>query len=388
MILLVVSGVEAQSNDRLIKVSNVEFTMKKVEGGSFTMGCDPRWSDECLEWEKPAHHVTVGSFYIGETEVTQELWEAVMGNNPSEFKGDDRPVETISHEEAESFIDRLNELTGEHFRFPTEAEWEFAAQGGTKSGGYKYSGSNNIDEVGWHEGNSDSKTHPIKMKKANELGLYDMSGNVLEWCSDWWETYTDKEAIDPQGPSSGYYVSYRGGCWGGDARYCRNSYRNSDPSYISSHFIGLRLAMSDNQDTSQENHEKTRRPTLTDEETRAMVAFSCALVAEKLSDQNVAIGLYSAISRELDTDEFEDVLNNINDEITQGIETLNKMFDPIKKSYIASFWATVVKACDVDKDPAILENYWKYVQHVLNMKVDGDFENMLNWYNRFEHPVK
>ena len=196
--------------------------------------------------EKPVHQVTVSTFKIGKYPVTQKEWQAVMGNNPSYFKGDDLPVEQLSWNDVQEFIQKLNTLTGKVYRLPTEAEWEFAARGGTGSKGYKYAGSNNVDEVAWYSENSGSKTHPVGQKKANELGLYDMSGNVYEWCNDWYGTYGSAAQTNPQGPSTGSIRVYRGGSWNGGARFVRVSSRNHyAPDYRNYH-IGFRLASSSN----------------------------------------------------------------------------------------------------------------------------------------------
>ncbi|MBQ0015371.1 MAG: formylglycine-generating enzyme family protein, partial [Bacteroidales bacterium] len=150
--------------------------MVEVSGGTFKMGATSEQGSDAWNDEKPVHNVTLSSYYIGLTEVTQELWQAVMGSNPSYFKGLYRPVENVSWDDCQTFISRLNSLTGKNFRLPTEAEWEFAARGGTKSRGYKYSGSNTLDDVAWHVGNSGDKTHDVGTKAPNELGIYDMSG--------------------------------------------------------------------------------------------------------------------------------------------------------------------------------------------------------------------
>ena len=206
-------------------VKGVQFTMVAVEGGTFTMGATPEQGSDAESDEKPTHQVTLSSYYIGETEVTQALWQAVMGNNPSYFKGENLPVEQVSWSDCQEFISKLNVLTGKNFRLPTEAEWEFAARGGNKSRGYKYSGSNNIDGVAWYGDNSGYNTHPVKTKQANELGIYDMIGNVLERCQDWYGSYSSAAQTNPTGPNSGSYRVNRGGDWYRYARYCRSSYR-------------------------------------------------------------------------------------------------------------------------------------------------------------------
>ncbi len=163
-------------------VNGVSFKMIFVEGGTFTMGATAELESDALGGEKPTHRVTLSSYMIGETEVTQELWQAVMGGNPSLHKGARNPVEWVSWNDCQEFIDKLNRLTGRKFGLPTEAQWEYAARGGNRSKGYKYSGSNNIDELAWYDGNSG--THLVATKKPNELGIYDMSGNLWEWCQD------------------------------------------------------------------------------------------------------------------------------------------------------------------------------------------------------------
>lgn len=223
-------------------VNGVQFTMVEVGGGTFTMGATSEQGSDAWDEEKPAHEVTLSDYYIGQTEVTQALWEAVMGSNPSDSKGDNLPVERVSWDDCQVFIQKLNQLTGKQFRLPTEAEWEYAARGGRKSRGYKYAGGNNIDSVAWCDGNSGNKTHPVATKQANELGIYDMSGNVLEWCSDWCGDYTSSSQSDPQGSSSGSFRVIRGGCYYNFARNCRVSYRISNTLDYRSGYLGLRLS--------------------------------------------------------------------------------------------------------------------------------------------------
>ena len=178
--------------------------------------------------------------------MTQELWKAVMGSNPSNFSGyPQRPVEYVSWNDCQEFITKLNQITGKNFRLPTEAEWEYAARGGNKSQGYKYSGSNTIDNVAWYDDNSSSQTHDVKTKQANELGIYDMSGNVWEWCQDWYGSsyYSSSPENNPTGPTSGSNRVYRGVGWYDYAEYSRVSYRmGNNPDLISDN-LGLRLAL-------------------------------------------------------------------------------------------------------------------------------------------------
>jgi formylglycine-generating enzyme required for sulfatase activity len=222
-----------------------DIKMVWVEGGSFMMG-----SNEGEEDEKPIHKVTLKGFYMGKYEVTQEQWQKVMGNNPSKFSGCPKcPVEQVSWDEIQVFIKKLNTQTGKSYRLPTEAEWEYAAKGGNNYSSYKYSGSDSIDEVAWYAnnfGNINQPTHPIGSKNANVLGLYDMSGNVWEWCSDWYdETYYQYSIkSNPEGGLNGNRRVVRGGSWSGGTDNCRLAYRSSfEPN--DSHFIlGFRLACS------------------------------------------------------------------------------------------------------------------------------------------------
>ena len=241
---------EARAAVREFAVGGVPFKMIRVEGGNFMMG-SPENDSDAYDDEKPQHWVTLSDYYIGETQVTQALWKAVMGNNPSYFKGANLPVENVSWNDCQEFIKKLNNSMqsrlpqGYRFALPTEAQWEFAARGGKKNKGFKYAGSNNIDEVAWYDDNSDDKTHPVKGKKANELGLYDMTGNVWEWCQDWFGSYSSGSQTDPTGPSSGSYRVNRGGGWGSDSRHCRLSYRSRSTPDDRDNYLGFRLALSE-----------------------------------------------------------------------------------------------------------------------------------------------
>jgi formylglycine-generating enzyme required for sulfatase activity len=230
--------------NKTFTVNGVSFTMVAVEGGTFTMGATSEQGSDAYDHEKPAHSVTLSPYYIGQTEVTQELWQAVMGSNPSYFADNlQRPVETVSWEDCQTFITKLNELTGKTCRLPTEAEWEYAARGGNKSQGYKYAGSNDIEEVAWWTSNSNTTTHLVATKAPNELGLYDMSGNVWEWCQDWFSNYSSDAQTNPTGPTSGTHHVTRGGCWSYYAWDCRVSRRNYNTPSLSSYYYGLRLAL-------------------------------------------------------------------------------------------------------------------------------------------------
>ena len=232
-------------------VKGVSFKMVAVDGGTFQMGATSEQQNAEYN-EKPVHSVTLSSYYIGETEVTQELWQAVMGSNPSSFTGNSqRPVEEVSWHDCQTFVNKLNDLlvgqlpAGRRFRLPTEAEWEYAARGGNRSRGTQYSGSSSIGDVAWYDDNSGSITHPVKGKRPNELGLYDMTGNVWEWCEDYYDNYyySNSPSANPQGPSSGSYRVLRGGSWCGNAQVCRVACRigcNPDDRF---HNFGLRLAL-------------------------------------------------------------------------------------------------------------------------------------------------
>ena len=234
--------------DRTFTVGGVTFTMKLVEAGTFQMGAITGDGDET-----PVHSVTISQdYYIGETEVTQALWKAVTGKTPTSGgsawakkygRGNNYPAYYISYEDVLSFITKLNSMTGENFRMPTEAEWEFAARGGNKSKGYTCSGSNTIGDVAWYTNNSSSKTQIIKTKAANELGIYDMSGNVYEWCSDWYGSYSSSAQTDPTGPNIGTRRVLRGGCWAGFAPLCRCADRSSNWPSFRGNYVGFRLAL-------------------------------------------------------------------------------------------------------------------------------------------------
>lgn len=220
------------AGDETFTVNGVTFKMISVEGGTYSMGSNTGEDDE-----KPIHSETVSDFKIGETEVTQGLWKAVMGSNPSKFTGDDNlPVEYVTWNECQTFITKLNSLTGKQFRLPSEAEWEYAARGGNKSKGYTYSGSNTIGDVAWYTSNSSDKTHPVAQKAPNELGIYDMSGNVFEWTADYYSTNYSSAR------NSSLRVN-RGGGWGSTATNCRVALRSGRTPSNRYYYVGLRLAL-------------------------------------------------------------------------------------------------------------------------------------------------
>ncbi len=239
-------------------IARLEQNMVWVEGGRFTMGCQEGRDGDCDDDEYPAHEVELSGYWMGKYEVTQAEWRAVMGSDPPKLwnKGcNNCPVERVSWDDVQEFLARLNEKTGKTYRLPTEAEWEYAARGGKKSRGYRYAGSDDLDEVGWYRGNrrkgksygAKGTTHPVGQKKPNELGLYDMSGNVWEWCRDWYdENYYEKcrakgVVRDPQGPLKDFYRVNRGGSWDNFARSCRASNRDRLTPGDRNRYLGFRL---------------------------------------------------------------------------------------------------------------------------------------------------
>ena len=259
-----VSSYTDSYGNKVFNIGNVQFTMVKVDGGTFMMGATSEQGSEIFDSEKPAHKVTLSSYYIGQTEVTQELWQVVMGKIPSEeTKGPRLPITHATWNDCQTFINKLNSLTGENFKLPTEAQWEFAARGGNKSRGYRYSGSNNLDDVAWYSKNSPRsnldepswyRQNPgkpyriyknVATKQPNELGLYDMSGNAWEWCYDWQAPYSSSAQTDPIGPSSPAnttpYRIYRGGSLHHEPKFNRVAFRSGDYPHCT--YQGLRLAL-------------------------------------------------------------------------------------------------------------------------------------------------
>jgi formylglycine-generating enzyme len=231
------------------KNTPAEFEMLLVEGGVFEMGSNAK---EAYDDEKPVHKVQVSSFWMGEFAVTQALWAYVMKENPSDFKGANRPVENVSYEDiVKEFLPRLNSMTGHAYRLPTEAEWEYAAKGGKYGQQYpfEYAGSNKLEEVGWYDENSQDETKAVGLKTPNLLGLYDMSGNVWEWCSDWYaedfyKTSTAGVSTNPIGPATGSYRVFRGGSWLSSALLCRSARRDGYSPALRSYGVGFRLVLS------------------------------------------------------------------------------------------------------------------------------------------------
>lgn len=227
-------------NTETITVKGVSFVMVEVEGGTFAMGGSGVGSN--ID-ESPIHDVSLDTYFIGETEVTQSLWKAVMGDNPSHNVGDDKPVDNISWDMAQEFVEKINYLSGKTFRLPTEAEWEYAARGGSHTDNYKYSGGNSVNNVAWYEDNSSYASHNVKTKIPNELGVYDMSGNVFEWCSDWYGGYNSSAQTNPVGPETGNNKVVRGGSFSYSDSYCRVTDRFSATPSWSDVCYGFRLVM-------------------------------------------------------------------------------------------------------------------------------------------------
>ena len=237
---------EISDQDFTETVSGVKFDMVYVKGGTFSMGAtQEQGSVDPVQDEYPVHSVTLSDYYIGRFEVTQGLWKVVMNNhNPSEFKkGDDYPVEMVSWNDIQDFLNKLNKVTGKKYALPTEAQWEYAARGGANSKGYKYSGSNTVGDVAWCWDNSDEETHPVGKKQANELGLYDMSGNVYEWCNDWYGAYSSDSQTDPTGPTTGSYRVLHGGSWYSYEEDCRVSNRSYNGPDFHRNNYGFRVVL-------------------------------------------------------------------------------------------------------------------------------------------------
>lgn len=237
-------------NHKIITIGNVSFKMILVSSGTFQMGATKEQGNYAFNDEKPIHNVTLSDYYIGETEVTQELWQAVMNNNPSINKGEKYPVDNVTWHECQEFIKKLNQETGLFFRLPTEAEWEYAARGGNKSHNFIYSGSNNPDDIAVFNANANDNNNTsfgiqiVKSKNPNELGLYDMSGNVWEWCEDKVGYYSSKSISNPKYLKSGSSERImRGGSWKFDAKECRVSYRGNYYPSSRRDDNGVRLVM-------------------------------------------------------------------------------------------------------------------------------------------------
>lgn len=247
ILALLIAGFISTMQAQNVKESDIEVVY--VPSGSFTMGCTYEQGSDCSYDEKPSHQVRLGAYAIAKYEVTQKLWKAVMGNNPSRVQGDDLPVHNVTWEEVQTFITRLNQMTGMSYRLPTEAEWEYAARGGAaQTMSYQFSGNAELDKVGWYSENSGSQVHPVGQKQPNALGLYDMSGNVWEWCSDVYGLYSDEEQENPQGPEKGATRVTRGGCYAALAKMCRTTTRKSMYQGGKDNATGFRLAFTDDRE--------------------------------------------------------------------------------------------------------------------------------------------
>lgn len=237
------SGIDLRNRDLIFSVGGVSFCLKYVEGGTFIMGATDEQAEYAEKGEFPTHSVTLHDYYLGETEVTQELWEEVMGYNPANTIGESLPIENISWNDCADFIRELNNRTGKTFRLPTEAEWEYAARGGIYSRQCVYSGSDNAEEVGWVKSNCDGSTHPVGTRNSNELGIYDMTGNVCEWCQDWMSNYNSTDQVNPVGPNSGTARVGRGGGWCNSSLKNRVSTRFAGKTTYRDYNLGFRIAM-------------------------------------------------------------------------------------------------------------------------------------------------
>lgn len=238
-LLLIAVGSTTLTANEPAAIPGIE--MVDIQGGTFVMGLDESEAEH--SYETPAHRVTLSDFRIGKFEVTQKLWEAVMGDNPSSVKDDDLPVESVSWNDIQLFIERLNRMTGKKYRLPTEAEWEYAAKGGNKSAGYIYIGGDNPDCGTWNFNNSDKKSHKVGLLAPNELGIYDMGGNVQEWVQDWYGRYSEKSQKNPKGAKkSDIGKIIRGGCFSNLPEYNKPGCRFVSHPNFKGPSIGFRLA--------------------------------------------------------------------------------------------------------------------------------------------------
>jgi len=239
------SEAKAPVDPKLLEVAKaIEAKMVKVDGGTFTMGCFNPQDTECYFWERPRHTVTINTFYVSKFDVTQREWKALMGTTPAGKYCADCPVVNITWFEAEQFIDKLNQISGKNYRLPTEAEWEYTAKGGNKGHGYKYAGSDDANKVAWYDSIISREVHPVGQKAPNELGIFDMSGDVWQWCSDWFNEkyYSNSPSNNPTGPSTATKDrSLRGGSWWGPRRDCRVANRDKYPPDSKDDDVGFRV---------------------------------------------------------------------------------------------------------------------------------------------------
>jgi formylglycine-generating enzyme required for sulfatase activity len=231
-----------QARDAVMK--EIVASLILIPSGTFEMGCTPDQGSTCSLDELPVHEVSISTFYLSSNEVKQGWYKAFMLVNPSTYRrSDDFPVERVSYQDVVNFIDSLNAFSHLSFRLPTEAEWEYSARGADKFCKYRYSGGSDANEVAWNGNNSAGKTHVVRLKAPNHLGLYDLSGNVWEWVADWYGEYTSVAQNDPRGPSSGVTKVIRGGSYAGSPDFCRNSIRHQYPTDFKAPYIGFRLAL-------------------------------------------------------------------------------------------------------------------------------------------------
>lgn len=237
-----INAIRQVVDTRQIMIDKLDQSMILVEGGTFQMGATPDQGADCSKDELPVHSVQISDFYMLKTEVTQELWFTLMENNPSfNQRSNQFPVENVTHEEVDAFIKRLNFLSCKNYRLPTEAEWEYAARGGMKSRHFIYSGSSDANLVSWNNYNANGKSHIVGTKQTNEIGFNDLSGNVWEYCSDWYAPYSAELQVNPKGPSIGTEYIVRGGSWAGSSWLCRNSLRFHFATDFKSPYVGFRL---------------------------------------------------------------------------------------------------------------------------------------------------
>lgn len=224
-------------------LKSIEDKMVKVDGGNFTMGCVIVQDTECYAQEKPRHIVTLNTYYIDKFDITQKEWKAVMGTSPAAKYCADCPVVNVTWFEAQEFINKLNQMSNKNYRLPTEAEWEYAAKGGNKSHGYKYAGGNEARTVAWYDSTISKTVHPVGQMAPNELGLFDMSGDVWQWCSDWFNDkyYSTSPSSNPTGPARGTTRCVRGGSWWGPMRDCRVANRDQFPPESKDDDVGFRI---------------------------------------------------------------------------------------------------------------------------------------------------
>ncbi len=293
-------GKQQEPERKLYSVNGVEFAMVRVDEGMFDMGGTREQHSDPLSTDKPVHKVLLDTYYIGETEVSRRLWKAVMGDTiagGNDWAADDLPQEWVSWYDCQRFIQRLDSLTGESFRLPTEAEWEYAARGGIMSNGYTYAGSDDIEQVGWVYRNSGSRTHGIATKEPNELGLFDMTGNVWEWCSDRFGLYGDSVQVNPQGSTTGDMRVVRGGSWDNAVANVHLSVRQSrDPQYTF-YDCGFRVALSEEKPPMPEVLPEEKRVRIGGQNVRFKLIVSDSIAPFYIAETEVTQSLWKSIMK-------------------------------------------------------------------------------------------